>query len=82
MARQQEAKSWELRAAISLARLWQQQGMSSEAREQLAPVYGWFNEGFGTADLIDARTLIEALEAGRASTSNAGKRLDVSVRWI
>jgi len=66
MARQQEAKSWELRAATSLARLWQQQGMYREAHELLAPVYGWFSEGFDTADLIDARALLEALGAGRA----------------
>jgi len=65
-ARQQQAKSWELRAATSLARLWQQQGKYSEARELLAPVYGWFSEGFDTADLSDARALLEALEAGRA----------------
>jgi len=77
MARQQEAKSWELRAATSLTRLWQQQGKYSEAHELLTPVYGWFSEGFDTADLIDARALLEALEKSRAGTSHAGTRLDV-----
>jgi predicted ATPase len=62
IARRQEAKSLELRAAMSLARLWQQQGKQAEARALLAPVYGWFTEGFDTADLQEARTLLEALE--------------------
>jgi hypothetical protein len=48
-ARQQQAKSWELRAAMSLARLWRGQGKTQQARELLAPVYGWFTEGFDTA---------------------------------
>ena len=61
VARKQEAKSWELRAATSLARLWQQQGKGAEARELLAPVYNWFTEGFDTADLKDAKALLEAL---------------------
>ncbi len=61
VARSQLAKSWELRAATSLARLWQQQGKQSEARELLAPVYEWFTEGFDTADLKDAAVLLEAL---------------------
>jgi predicted ATPase len=61
VARQQEAKSWELRAALSLARLWQQQDKRAEARELLAPIYGWFTEGFDTADLQEAKTLLEAL---------------------
>ncbi len=60
-ARQQQAKSWELRAATSLARLWQQQGKTAEARELLAPVYGWFTEGFDTADLKDAKSLLDEL---------------------
>jgi predicted ATPase len=60
-ARFQQAKSWELRAAMSLARLWQQQGKRVEARELLAPVYGWFTEGFDTADLQEAKALLEAL---------------------
>ena len=61
VARQQEAKSWELRAATSLARLWQSQGKSTEARELLAPVYNWFTEGFDTADLTDAKKLLDQL---------------------
>jgi len=61
VARRQQAKSWELRAATSLARLWQQQGKRAEAHALLAPVYGWFTEGFETADLQDARALLEAL---------------------
>jgi predicted ATPase len=55
VARQQQAKSWELRAAMSLARLWRDQGRVSEARELLAPVYGWFTQGFDTRDLKEAK---------------------------
>jgi predicted ATPase len=58
-ARSQEAKSWELRAATSLARLWRDQGKPAEARELLAPVYGRFTEGFDTADLKEARALLD-----------------------
>jgi predicted ATPase len=61
VARHQQAKSLELRAATSLARLWQQQGKGDEARRLLAPVYGWFTEGFETADLLEARALLENL---------------------
>jgi predicted ATPase len=61
VARRQEAKSLELRAAMSLSRLWQQQGRQAEARELLAPVYGWFTEGFDTADLQEARALLDTL---------------------
>ena len=61
VAHHQQAKSLELRAAMSLARLWQQQGKRVEARELLAPVYGWFTEGFDTADLQEAKALLEAL---------------------
>jgi class 3 adenylate cyclase/predicted ATPase len=61
VARRQEAKSLELRAAMSLARLWQQQGQRAEAHALLAPVYGWFTEGFDTADLQEARALLEEL---------------------
>jgi predicted ATPase len=61
VARRQQAKSLELRAAMSLARLWQQQGKRAEARELLAPVYGWFTEGFDTADLKEAQALLDAL---------------------
>ena len=65
VARGQQAKSWELRAAISLTRLWQQQGKPHAAYDLLAPVYGWFTEGFDTADLIDAKALLDALSEGR-----------------
>jgi predicted ATPase len=61
VARRQEAKSLELRAAMSLARLWQQQGRCAEARDLLAPIYGWFTEGFDTADLQEAKALLEEL---------------------
>jgi predicted ATPase len=59
VARHQQAKSWELRAAMSLARLWRSQGKVTEARELLAPVYGWFTEGFDTRDLKEAKALLE-----------------------
>ena len=59
VARRQQAKSWELRAAMSLARLWRDQGKVQEARELLAPVYGWFTEGFDTQDLNEARALLD-----------------------
>jgi predicted ATPase len=61
VARQQQAKSLELRAAMSLARLWQRQGKRVEARVLLAPIYGWFTEGFDTTDLQEAKALLEAL---------------------
>jgi predicted ATPase len=57
----QQAKSLELRAATSLARLWQQQGKRQDAYELLAPVYNWFTEGFDTADLQDAKALLDEL---------------------
>ena len=63
IARQQQAKSWELRAAMSLARLWRDQGKVQQARELLAPVYGWFTEGFDTRDLKEAKALLEELAA-------------------
>ena len=59
----QQAKSWELRAAMSLARLWRDQGKPQQARELLAPVYGWFSEGFDTLDLKEAKALLEKLAA-------------------
>jgi tetratricopeptide (TPR) repeat protein len=59
VARQQQAKSWELRAAMSMARLWRSQGKRDEARELLAPVYGWFTEGFDTLDLKEAKGLLD-----------------------
>ena len=61
VARRQEAKSLELRTAMSLARLWQQQGKQAEAHTLLAPIYSWFTEGFDTADLQEAKVLLEAL---------------------
>src|SRR5262249_15861260 len=61
IAQIQTAKSWELRAATSLARLWQRQGKRAEAHELLAPIYGWFTEGFDTADLQEAKALLEEL---------------------
>ena len=65
MARRQQAKSLELRAAMSLARLWQRQGQRAEARALLAAVYNWFTEGFDTADLQEAKALLEALDSAR-----------------
>jgi predicted ATPase len=60
IARRQQAKSWELRATMSLARLWQAQGKRAEAYELLVPIYGWFTEGFDTADLQEAKALLDA----------------------
>ena len=61
MARRQQAKALELRAAMSLSRLWQQQGQRDEARQLLAKIYGWFTEAFGTPDLQEANALREEL---------------------
>jgi len=61
VARRQEAKAFELRAATSLAQLWGEQGRRAEAPQLLAPVYGWFTEGFDTADLKEARALLDQL---------------------
>ena len=63
VARQQQAKSWELRAAMSMARLWRDQGKRDEARELLAPVYGWFTEGSDTRDLKEAKALLDELSS-------------------
>jgi predicted ATPase len=63
IARGQQAKSWELRAAVSLSRLWQQQGKLPAAYRMLVEVYGWFTEGFDTADLQEAKALLEALSS-------------------
>ena len=63
VARKQQAKSWELRAAMSMARLWRDQGKRDEARDLLAPVYGWFTEGFDTLDLKEAKALLDELHA-------------------
>ena len=59
IAKEQEAKLWELRAAVSLARLRRDQGRKAEARDLLAPLYGWFTEGFDTPDLKDAKALLD-----------------------
>jgi predicted ATPase len=61
IARVQQARSWELRAAMSMARLWRDQGKRPQAHDLLAPVYGWFTEGFDTLDLKDAKALLEEL---------------------
>ena len=63
VARAQQAKSWELRAAISMARLWRDQGRRDEARDLLAPLFGWFTEGFDTRDLKGAKLLLDELHA-------------------
>jgi predicted ATPase len=63
VARQQQAKSWELRAAMSMTRLWRDQGKRNEGRELLAPIYGWFTEGFDTRDLKEAKALLDELTA-------------------
>ena len=63
VARAQQAKSWELRAAMSMARLWRDQGKRDKARDLLAPVYGWFTEGFDTLDLKEAKALLDDLVA-------------------
>jgi len=72
IARRQQAKSWELRAATSPSRLWQQQGRRDEARELLAPIYGWFTEGSDTADLQEAKALLEELGGQEPSSSSQG----------
>ncbi len=61
IAQRQQAKSWELRAATSLARLWQQQGKKAEAHSMLSAIYGWFTEGFDTVDLKEAKALLAAV---------------------
>ena len=68
IARRQQARSWELRAAMSLARLWQRLGKRTAAHELLAPIYGWFTEGFDTADLQEARTLLAELARSSATS--------------
>ena len=66
IARKQQAKSWELRAAMSLARLWQSQGKGREAHQMLSEIYNWFTEGFDTQDLQEAKALLETLADGSA----------------
>ena len=61
VAREQRVKSWETRAAMSMARLWRDQGKSQQARDLLAPLYGWFTEGFDTLDLKEAKALLDEL---------------------
>jgi predicted ATPase len=61
VARRQSARSWELRATVSLCRLWQAQGRADEARQMLAEIYGWFTEGFDTPDLQGAKALLKEL---------------------
>jgi predicted ATPase len=63
VTRKQQAKSWELRAAMSMARLWREQGKLQQAHDLLAPVYGWFTEGFDTLDLKEAKLLLDQLTA-------------------
>jgi predicted ATPase len=63
ISRAQKAKSWELRAAMSMARLWRDQGKRQQSHDLLAPVYGWFTEGFDTLDLKEAKMLLEQLKA-------------------
>jgi predicted ATPase len=63
VARKQQAKSWELRAAMSMARIWRDQGRRGEARDLLAPLFGWFTEGFDTRDLKEAKLLLDELHA-------------------
>ena len=65
IARQQQARSWELRAAVSLARLWDAQGKRESALQQLHAVYGWFTEGFDTRDLMEAKELLDNLARDR-----------------
>ena len=62
LARRQGARTWELRAAVSLARLWADRGERRKAHDLLAPVYGWFTEGFDTADLREAKALLDELQ--------------------
>jgi predicted ATPase len=62
IARAQQAKSWELRAAMSMARLWRDQGERGKARELLSPIFSWFTEGFLTRDLVETKALLVELQ--------------------
>jgi predicted ATPase len=78
IARAQKAKSWELRAATSLARLWRDHGKRQQARDLLAPVYGWFTEGFDTADLKEAKALLDELAEPFVSATSSRARMTAS----
>jgi predicted ATPase len=72
IARKQQAKSLELRAVMSLARLWQSQGKQAEARQMLAEIYGWFTEGFDTKDLQEAQALLDELKGNTVDLHEDG----------
>jgi tetratricopeptide (TPR) repeat protein len=80
VARAQQAKSLELRGAMSMARLWRDQGKRDEARDLLAPVYGWFTEGFDTLDLKEAKALLDELAASENEASPSGPRTTSGLR--
>ena len=71
VARSQQAKSWELRAAMSIVRLWIDQGKRIEARDLLAPIYGWFTEGFGTRDVKEAKDFLGVLVRSKKSANDS-----------
>jgi predicted ATPase len=76
IAQRQQAKAWELRTAISLSRLWQQQGQRAKARALLAPIYGWFTEGFDTLDLQEAKALLEVIAEATPGKSGRKRRAE------
>jgi hypothetical protein len=77
------SRSWELRAAMSMARLWRDQGRRDEARELLAPVYGWFTEGFDTLDLKEAKALLDGVGVRNAHAALfANRAVPTAWRWI
>src|SRR5262249_22199942 len=80
IARSQGAKSWELRAVLSLSRLYHQQGRTEDARPMLAEIYGWFREGFDTADLQEAKALLEAISCGGAHPRGSSGRVGAHQR--
>jgi predicted ATPase len=73
VARAQQAKSWELRVTMSMARLWCDQGKREEAHDILAPVYNWFTEGFDSLDLKQAKILLDALTCGRRGPERSAR---------